>query len=193
MEGARALCGLSSLAKLELGSRDRVPTDDKAVEFLLNSFSMLEDLTISVSALTVALAHSLAHHPSLTRLTLRPESLDVTPLATLVSESKSISSLTVLCVQSVAVPHECLRSNVHLLDTNLFDARYDLDDAKRRQVKHKHEARNRRLLHNWQCICVLLASYRANAHSPIRDSMLSLMVDVMSFLVPDEWCVERCV
>jgi hypothetical protein len=38
---------------------------------------------------------------------------------------------------------------------------------------------------------VLLASYRANVHSPIRDSMLSLMMDVMSFLVPDEWYVER--
>jgi hypothetical protein len=59
------------------------------------------------------------------------------------------------------------------------------------QLKYKYESRNRRLLHNWRCICVLLASYRANVHSPIRDSMLSLMMDVMSFLVPDEWYVER--
>jgi hypothetical protein len=38
---------------------------------------------------------------------------------------------------------------------------------------------------------VLLASYRANVHSPIRDLMLSLMADVMRFLVPDEWYVDR--
>jgi hypothetical protein len=44
-------------------------------------------------------------------------------------------------------------------------------------------SRNRRLLHTWRRICVLLASYRANHFSPIRDSILSLMSDVMCFLV----------
>jgi hypothetical protein len=57
--------------------------------------------------------------------------------------------------------------------------------------QHQHETRNRCLLHNWQCICVLLASYRANVHSPIRDSILCVMPSVMDFLVLDEWAVER--
>jgi hypothetical protein len=37
---------------------------------------------------------------------------------------------------------------------------------------------------------VLLASYRANAHSPIRDSILSLMRDVMMFLLPEDMYME---
>jgi hypothetical protein len=51
--------------------------------------------------------------------------------------------------------------------------------------------RNRRALHNWQCVCVLLASYRANAHSPIRDSILSLMRDVMFFVDLEDMEIVR--
>lgn len=47
-------------------------------------------------------------------------------------------------------------------------------------------SRNRRLLHNWQCISLLLASYRANVHSPIRDSIITLAHEVIVFLVPHD-------
>jgi hypothetical protein len=92
---------------------------------------------------------------------------------------------------SDSASRECVQSNVYLLNTNLLNYCPGMGFVQRAQLKHRHEARNRRLLHNWQSICVLLASYRANAHSPIRDSILSLMRDVTSFLVPDEWYVER--
>lgn len=75
-------------------------------------------------------------------------------------------------------------NNVHLLDTDLLCA----DPV----LQYKYATRNLRLLHNWQCICVLFASYRANAHSSICDSILSLVPEVMGFLVPEDWAVVRC-
>lgn len=147
-------------------------------------------------SLTDDLAHAFARHPSLTRLNLF---FYTTPdpsvaLTALVSSSKTISSLTIQPsgYSDALVPLQCMQRNVHLLETNLFDWCFGVASrSERQQLKYKHASRNRRLLHNWQCICVLLASYRANAKSRFRDSMLSLMVDVMSFLVPDEWYVER--
>jgi hypothetical protein len=151
---------------------------------------MLEDLELPF--LTPSIGHSLAHHPSLACLKLSLcFNLDVSDL---VSESTSISTLTIYPKGRVEAPLNLLQRNEHLLNTNLWDCSEDLERTsplEREQLKHQHEARNRRLLHNWQCICVLLASYRANHASVIRDSMLSLMTDVMSFLVPDEWYVER--
>jgi hypothetical protein len=51
-------------------------------------------------------------------------------------------------------------------------------------------ARNRRVLYNWQCTCVLVAAYRANRASVIRDSILPLTHDVMS-LVDDDVEIMR--
>jgi hypothetical protein len=51
--------------------------------------------------------------------------------------------------------------------------------------------RNRRQLHHWQCITLLLASYRANRASRIRDSILSLLPDITQFLVEDDMQVWR--
>jgi hypothetical protein len=114
--------------------------------------------------------------------------------ATILSESKSISTFTFefgYLSFPVTAPLEALTRNVHLLNTNLFYYCNGINGDEQDQLQYQHEARNRRLLHNWQCICVLLASYRANVRSPIRDSILSLVMDVTSFLVPDEWYVLR--
>jgi hypothetical protein len=182
MEGARALSGLSAaaaaLTTLTLEVLLDMPTAVKAAELLLQSFHILVDLTLGVYTLTTSLAHAIAQHSSLACLTLRPDTIEPSALAILLSESKSISSLSVLSGRHVAVPFEYLQRNVHLL-THQFEAMTNIDSVEYRRMKYKHESRNHRLLHNWRCICVLLASYRANVHSPIRDSMLSLMMDVM--------------
>jgi hypothetical protein len=72
-----------------------------------------------------------------------------------------------------------LLRNVHLLQTNIFV-------SEEQSLKHQFFARNHRLLHNWQRVCVLLASYRANCASVIRDSVLQLIPDVMDFLLTDK-------
>jgi hypothetical protein len=197
-EGVLALSRLHELTKLTLTPGDRMKNSKdapEAVEILLRSLLKLENLDLQVSFLAIGLARALAHHHCLSSLSMClavTGIAETSAVATLLSESKSISSLKFpfCCVH---VPLKCLQGNVHILDTNLFFGCTSLEVTERKQLQRLHEARNRRLLHNWQCISVLLASYRANAHSPIRDSMLSLMMDVMSFLVPDEWCVERCV
>jgi hypothetical protein len=176
-------------------SRNDPEEEAKAVELLLQSCPLLQDLRLEFSLLNARLAHSLAQHPSLSSLSLRLTRITrSTALTSIISESRFISSFTLefdYSSRPVSVPLECLQRNVHLLNTNLFDYCDEIDVTQRPQLQHRYESRNHRLLHNWRCICVLLASYRANAHSRIRDSMLSLMVDVMSFLVPDEWYVER--
>jgi hypothetical protein len=165
------------------------------VELLLQSFVLLEKLDLHLSLLTVDLARALAHHPSLSSLFLTATSIeDSSALSAILSTSKSISLFSFQLVNryGIRIPLKYMQHNVHLLATDVFGlCDMDSDYVKGLQMKYKHEARNRRLLHNWQCICVLLASYRANKHSPIRDSVLSLMMDVMHFLVPDEWYVER--
>jgi hypothetical protein len=150
-EGARSLSRLSALTELVLK-----PTSDpveepkavdieQAVEILLQSLVVLEDLTLEVPFLTDALAHSLARHSSLSSLDLSVfREADSSAAATLISESKSISSLT-LFPSNITVPRECVQRNVHLLDTNAFRSCPDLvagsDECK--QLEQAHEARLR--------------------------------------------------
>lgn len=113
MEGARALSSLSSLTQLTF-KVDKV--EDTAVELLLHSLPMLEHLDLTISGLTASLAHTLAHHPSLSHLSLSSK-YRADP-SKIISESKSISSLTV--ERSHHVSLDGLQKNVHLLHTNLF-------------------------------------------------------------------------
>jgi hypothetical protein len=162
MEGARALCSLFALTSLTLhplSIRIACREDAKAVELLLHSFGMLEDLELSVSVFTDSLTDALATHPSLSHLLLNFSSDAPDSVCTLLSESSSISALF---SNRTAVSLECLQRNVHLLNTNLFARFNDMTYNECKQLKYNDEARNRRLLHNWQCVCLLLASYRAN-------------------------------
>jgi hypothetical protein len=91
-----------------------------------------------------------------------------------------------------------LRQSTSLLnivvDPSNEPARYPLELQKYVQflnVASQVMLRNRRVLHNWQCVCVLLASYRANVCSPIRDSMLSLMREVMCFVDYEDMEIVR--
>lgn len=175
LNGARAISHLPALAKLELRhpSGSTFGNETAALELLLQSLHMLEELHLQISALTEDIALSLAHHPSLTRLSLTVDFLPAsTALTTIITESKSVSSFTIALafggrLQNMSLEH--LQRNVHLLDTNLFDWCHGIGSGECERMKY---TRNRPLLHNWQCICVLLASYRANMHSPIRDSMV---------------------
>ena len=47
-----------------------------------------------------------------------------------------------------------------------------------------HSSRNRRLWYNWCCVTILLASYRANSGSEIRDSILPLIGEIAENAVP---------
>jgi hypothetical protein len=202
LEGARALSNLTSLTLLDVKPREPHKESAHAISLLLASLGMLQDFSIPIEALTERLARSLALHPSLSRLhfheecTLSEANLDYDNLSTafsLIYSSKFISSLTLehSYLMERFLRLDNLQGAVHLLETNLFELCVDVNDANRELLKYQHEARNRRLLHNWCCICVLLASYRANRASVIRDSMLSLVSEVMDFLVPEDWEVVR--
>jgi hypothetical protein len=155
----------------------------------------LEELKLEVVALNDTLTHALAHHPSLRRLHLVPDRVfPSTALATLLSQSPSITSLKFQPAGfiNLALRLQDVQRNVHLFNTNLFEWCSDVDRSERAQLMYRLSARNHRLLHNWCCICVFLASYRANAHSPIRDSIVSIWKEEMRrFFVSDEWYVER--
>jgi hypothetical protein len=186
--GARLLARLPSLTKLNLTQRSESVIEEQA----LRAWASIPTLTtlhlISVN-LPGTFGSAFAEYPHLSTLYLdHCGGLSDSSLATLFLLSSSLTNITV--ETGMSDPHEFdtllpyLPHNTHILDTNLFPP-----SAHKQQ--HQHESRNRRLLHNWQCSCVLLASYRANEASVIRDSMLSLMHDVMSFLVPADWEVVR--
>lgn len=182
--GARALASLPQLEEISLHATLGRATewgtfDPHTIERALGVF--IRECSPSLTHLLTNIrirdteAEPLARLPSLTSLDIRENLLSNTTLATLLSRSPSLSHLKIHDAfawephpDSVAL-QKFLHANVHLTETNLDGATPYL-------------ARNRRLLHNWQCICVLLASYRANAHSPIRDSILSLMHDVTCFV-----------
>jgi hypothetical protein len=114
---------------------------------------------------------SVAHLPPfLTRLSLSECKISESAAAALLrSEIQSLHLKPALPASKVMC--DALHENTKVIDTNIVED----------PVCTACIMRNRRSLHNWRCVCVLLASYRANCHSPIRDSILSPMQDVTKF------------
>jgi hypothetical protein len=194
--GARELSHLQKLQHLSLSAQRRKPMDmgpdskglqdtfieieEKATQHL-NSLPSLTRLALYNVHLPDFFGTSFAVHPLLSRLNLHC-STTVNAVQSLIIRSSSLSEIYAFVDRRPILRY--LQNNTHILRTNLFLSANEGE-------QWRHEARNRRLLHNWQCISVLLASYRANEHSVIRDSILSLMTDIMCFLLPDDWYIER--
>lgn len=78
------------------------------------------------------------------------------------------------------------------LNTSLLDLRASWDSKDRRtrerisisDPEFKFILRNRRLWYNWCCVTILLASYRANRDSEIRDSILPLVGEIAENAAP---------
>jgi hypothetical protein len=193
--GAHALSDESHYSELAVArpANERHQECEEAMQILVSKPS-LTSLTLDSVQLTETLAHALAQHPFLSTLIIINSPFpNLRPLFTLLSSS-SLTDVSLESCQSFDA-EQCLRTfaalghtNVHLLNVIVGGGRAPL--LTHSQI-YAYTSRNRRLLHNWQCICVLLASYRANHLSSIRDSMLSLLHDVMQFLVPEEWTVQR--
>jgi hypothetical protein len=150
---------------------------------MLLQLQWLSTLELDNVHVSDACAVAIGNHQCLSALRMHECCLSPLALRTIVVSSSSLSTLDVRPMIAAYEPvlREALHQNVHILHVvwalEIFGCR------------NPHVSRNMRLLHNWRCICLLLASYRANARSPIRDSILSLVRDIMHFLVPDDWYV----
>jgi hypothetical protein len=188
--GAREITRLQALERLSLqGMMDpdaNIACINPPIEKSLCMYATLPSLThltLIETHVSECAASAFDHHPLLSTLRIERSTTTDEAICALLSSS-SLTSLHFPTTNSIHSDtcSSALQRNTRLLDTDLFPSEHHLAGS-------KYLSRNRRLLHNWQCICVLLASYRANHASVIRHSMLSLLHDVMSFLVSDDWQV----
>jgi hypothetical protein len=157
----------------------------------LAALPVLESVQFSFLPLSFPAVRALVRNPTITNLNFKYCDIDSKSTLALLADSQSLAHLRLVFNADDIIPTDaflsCLQKNAQLLTIDLVtSSAFRIPPPLLSRFCARLAWRNRRLLHNWQCICVLLASYRANAHSAIRDSMLSLVHDVMSFLVPDD-------
>lgn len=172
---ATLLARLVSLEELHLsGLRLRLSSRVTAAIATIPSLrTFLLECPLPILALRSLLTHPTLH-------TLHITSVDISPSNEWSSEpntrtgrvERDICNNTTLLSFSVGLPEFC-------------------PPAIPAQLLSRICTRNRRQLHQWQCITLLLASYRANRASRIRDSILSLLPDITQFLVEDDMQVWR--
>jgi hypothetical protein len=199
VDGVAALRALPSLTELDVSPKTEIAPGSAMEQGLITLLHSLPNLFIfflRVPVLALRVAHAIAHHPSISCLILGFASADDKALSTIVSESTSITVLEFMpsyfCSNRPrSLPRLTpaqLAVNPHITS---IDPRLIVDTPKANKQADRILMRNLRVRHNWQCICVLLASYRANAHSLIRDSILPLVCEVSDFLVSDDEEVDR--
>ena len=129
---------------------------------------------------------ALATHPSLTHLNLVTLELDEKYVLSLLS-SPTITDISMSISLSKNFPDALLLAAnpffVSIIFFNRLGPSLDEISACSQQTVH----RNRAHLLNWQRVTVLLAFYRANRENAIRDSILSLMNDVLPFLWEEQF------
>jgi hypothetical protein len=124
----------------------------------------------------------LVRHPNLRTLRLIDCELDEKMICTLL-ESTSLTALGIgeTIASRAGIPLDTFHSAL-LRNHTLIHIKFAWLSAEEHTEVIKIITRNQHLLHHWQCVVFLVTSYRANKHSPIRDSVLTLVPQVMWFL-----------
>ena len=168
-----SITSISTLARLSLSRAALSPA--------ISRLSHLEDLRLHECALDCETSKAIASLPSLHSIR-SDDYIDVDD-GMYQPNLKSIDAL--LQSQSLVIAGLCLWQSdpppSAISNTNLLDV-YETPNDERITFEFIH--RNRRLWYNWCCVTLLLASYRANRDSEIRDSILSLIGEIVENAVP---------
>ena len=157
-----------------------------AFDLVLSSIgrlSNLEDLVLDGCTIDYESSKAIASLPSLHSLIVIEYSPDTLSNDSFAALLQSQSLLDLDLSQSTFL-------ETTALNTSLLGLRVASHERSATSSDFKLILRNRRLWYNWCCVALLLSSYRANRGSEIRDSILSLIGEIVESAMLT--CASRC-